>query len=306
MSFLPEERASELKELFFESAQELLQALNEEGLELEKHPGDREILRSVRRTVHTLKGDSAACGYKELSELAHALEDVLTPEVTSTTNGRVAEVVLSAADTFHDMLAAYRSNSQPPAPTGLRAQILGLVSGSAAAEPAPAAEFKPAFKWTEYQRLVIADAQRQGESIYHVAVAIDPACPMRAAALQLVTNVFQEAGTILAMLPENASAAVDVIEAAIASDHDAAWIQNKCRIPAVVSQIKVEKTASAAETAGPTAQEVDVFNDVANALSSAMKLDDVLHVVMEKVAQYKRRRDRRRQRVGYSCQAAAA
>ena len=75
MSFFSEERAAELKELFFESAQELLQTLNEEGLEMERRPEDPEIVRSVRRTVHTLKGDSAACGYKELSELAHQLED---------------------------------------------------------------------------------------------------------------------------------------------------------------------------------------------------------------------------------------
>lgn len=61
--FFPDDRASELRELFFESATELLQTLNEEGLELEKRPQDEEILRCVRRTVHTLKGDSAACGY---------------------------------------------------------------------------------------------------------------------------------------------------------------------------------------------------------------------------------------------------
>ena len=81
MSFFSEGKGSELKDLFFESAGELLQTLNEEGLELEKHAGDPEVVRSVRRTVHTLKGDSAACGYSELSSLAHELEDVLTPEL---------------------------------------------------------------------------------------------------------------------------------------------------------------------------------------------------------------------------------
>ncbi len=81
VSFFSEERANELRAIFFESAQELLQALNEEGLRLEKAPADAEIVRDIRRTVHTLKGDSAACGYRELSEVAHALEDVLTPEI---------------------------------------------------------------------------------------------------------------------------------------------------------------------------------------------------------------------------------
>ena len=66
MNFFSDERAAELRELFFESAQELLQALNEQGLDLEKRPGDAEVVRSIRRTVHTLKGDSAACGFREL------------------------------------------------------------------------------------------------------------------------------------------------------------------------------------------------------------------------------------------------
>ena len=60
MNFFSDERAAEMRELFFESAAELLQLLNEEGLKLEKNHQDGEILREVRRTVHTLKGDSAA------------------------------------------------------------------------------------------------------------------------------------------------------------------------------------------------------------------------------------------------------
>ena len=106
MTFFPDERAAELRDLFFESAQEILQAMNEAGLALETHPGDKECLRRVRRAVHTLKGDSAACGYRGLSELAHELEDVLQPELAKTSNGSLAELVLSAADIFDAMLKA--------------------------------------------------------------------------------------------------------------------------------------------------------------------------------------------------------
>ena len=55
-----------------------MQKLNDEAMQLERSPGDAETARSLRRTVHTLKGDSAACGFRELSELAHEFEDVLT------------------------------------------------------------------------------------------------------------------------------------------------------------------------------------------------------------------------------------
>src|SRR6202043_1958412 len=107
MTNSPDERGLELRELFFETSQELLQALNEESLKLEKTPGDEEIVRSIRRTVHTLKGDSAACGLRELSELAHQFEDALSLENTAA-HGALAEIAFTSADVFSEMIAAYR------------------------------------------------------------------------------------------------------------------------------------------------------------------------------------------------------
>ncbi len=113
MTQFSDERGAELRELFFETAQELLQSLNEEALKLEKHPGDAEIVRSIRRTVHTLKGDAAACGYRELSESAHELEDALAVETASSHTG-LAEVAFTAADIFGSMLNAYRRRAKLP------------------------------------------------------------------------------------------------------------------------------------------------------------------------------------------------
>src|ERR1700676_3988591 len=107
MNSFSEDRNAELRALFFESANELLQALNEAGLDLEANPSDEEVIRRVRRAVHTLKGDSAACGFHKLSELAHQLEDVLSPQIAQARGADLAELVLTAADSFEAMLAAY-------------------------------------------------------------------------------------------------------------------------------------------------------------------------------------------------------
>ena len=131
MSRQPEDRGAELRALFFESAYELLQALNEGGLQLETHPGDEEVLRGVRRAVHTLKGDAAACGFAKLSELAHELEEVLTPEVVQSRGAGIAEIVLSAADIFGTMLFAYERSSEPPSGMHLQKMIRDLLEGPA-------------------------------------------------------------------------------------------------------------------------------------------------------------------------------
>ena len=240
MTFFPDDRASELRELFFESATELLQTLNEEGLELEKRPEDEGVLRQVRRTVHTLKGDSAACGYTELSELAHALEDVLRPEVAARSQSALAEVVLIAADTFSSMLSAYRGSLQPPAGEELQRQIESLTR-----KPASNVRYKlqARFVWSEYEQIVVADALGRGESVYNVAFSIEPQCPMRSAAMQLIRNVLQDCGRLLAIAPDRSTLSddLDVVEAAIASDHAQSWLEKKCRIPAVVAELLVQR-----------------------------------------------------------------
>src|ERR1700704_3148546 len=129
MTQFPDERGAELRELFFESAQELLQSLNEEALKLEKHPDDPETVRTIRRVVHTLKGDSAACGYRELSESAHELEDALAVETTSS-HTSLAEVAFTAADTFESMLNAYRRGAKLPSAEPLRTLIRELSKDS--------------------------------------------------------------------------------------------------------------------------------------------------------------------------------
>src|SRR5271169_553962 len=130
MTNSPDERGAELRELFFETSQELLQALNEEALKLEKKPGDEEIVRGIRRTVHTLKGDSAACGLRELSELAHQFEDALSLESTATQTA-VAEIAFAAADVFTEMIAAYRNGTKLPSTKNLSKKINDLTAAPA-------------------------------------------------------------------------------------------------------------------------------------------------------------------------------
>ncbi len=242
MTFLPDDRADELRDLFFESAAEILQAMNEAGLALEGHPGDAGSLRSVRRAVHTLKGDSAACGYRELSELAHELEDVLSPALVRDNSGLIAEVVLTAADTFHEMLAAYRNNLQPPDGGALREYIRRLLRKPATGrqEEAPAAAVAT-FAWTEYERLLISEAFRRKEKVFQVALHLAKESLLPAAAFQLVKKALEGAGKVLALRPETGDEIVEggLIEAAISSPKSSDWIQQRCQVPSVVARIAV-------------------------------------------------------------------
>src|SRR6266849_4170638 len=245
----PEDRNSELRALFFESANELLQSLNEAGLELEASPSDEEVIRHVRRAVHTLKGDSAACGFHKLSALAHELEDVLSPQIGQARGSRLAEVVLVAADSFGALLAAYQRNIEPPSSESLRTMIRSLLQTPAAPEQAaPAAPGVAArFEWSEYEQLMISEAFHRGEIVYNIALRIDPNSLMHAAAFQLIRNVLHGCGTVIALRPEDnyGAASVEVVEAALASATPEAAISQRCHVPSIVSDVRIERAVAA-------------------------------------------------------------
>jgi two-component system, chemotaxis family, sensor kinase CheA len=275
MTNTPDERGLELRELFFETSQELLQALNDEALKLEKKPGDEEIVRSIRRTVHTLKGDSAACGLRELSELAHQFEDALSLDGTAT-HTAVAEIAFAAADVFTEMIAAYRNGTKLPSTKSLSKKIQDLTAAPAAGKAkrtrkmagktssAKASSAKaPASKtsstkasamtsaaraaakvdalWTEYEKLAMTQAQASGQDVYHVVVKIDPHCAMPIAGRQLVHNAIGVMGPVLAVRPDAKSpAASKQVEFVLASVQTAEQIAAKCKIPTIAGEVTVE------------------------------------------------------------------
>ncbi len=243
MSFFSDERAAELRELFFESAQDLLQELNEAGILLESNPSDSDALARVRRAMHTLKGDSAACGFKPLSELAHDLEDLLTPELVVERGAAVAEIVLAAADSFHAMLGSYRGNLQPPDITELRAHIRKLVK-----RPDAVAEQEPSRSgphWNQSEKARILEAVRGNERAYQITLRLDSSLQMPAAALQLIRAALEQCGTVLAQSPaSNPPATLSDVYAAISSSHPPDWIRARCKVPGVVTEVSLEPLAA--------------------------------------------------------------
>ena len=252
MTQFSDDRGAELRDLFFETAQEMLQALNEEALKLEKHPGDLETVRSIRRTVHTLKGDAAACGFRELSDLAHELEDALASE-TTTSRISLAEVAFTAADAFGALLSAYRSQTQLPSVEPLRKMVHVLTEEHGTQEtrkkrtratPADGGD------WTEYEKVAIQNAIALGKRVYHISVRLDPHCAMPIAAHQLVLNALVSMGEVLGERPEsNLAQAVKRLQWALASEHPAEKITAKCQIPTVIADVNIEEIHGSAPQA---------------------------------------------------------
>src|ERR1700730_6807897 len=268
-----DEPGAELRELFFETSAELLQALNEETLKLEKRPGDAEIVRVIRRTVHTLKGDSAACGLRELSELAHQFEDALSLEGAAT-QAAVAEIAFNAADIFTEMIGAYRSGKKIPSTKVISKRIQELTSAplvKKARRKTKGGAVRKAAHWTEYENVAMARAQASGLGVYQVVAKIDAHCAMPIAGRQLIHNAIASAGQVLAVRPDAKSpAAAKQVEFVLASAQTAEQIAAKCKIPTIAEDVTVELLLAATPVANkPSAENQLAVPEMETAKSAA-------------------------------------
>lgn len=254
MTSPPEDRNAELRALFFESAQELLQAMNEQAMRLEKSPGEADAVRSLRRAVHTLKGDAAACGYRELSELAHELEDVLTLEGTAA-GASVPDIALRAADLFGELLEAYRLEKKVPDVEPLRQAIAQLASPGAGSPGGkkPGKAVGSVVRWTEYERLAIAKALANGRRVCHITVELDPQCGMPIAARQMIRASLTALGEMLGVYPgEAVPGPMRRLDFALATEIPAAQIRSKCRIPTISLNARVARLKAKAKPSPAT------------------------------------------------------
>ncbi|MGH9513376.1 MAG: chemotaxis protein CheA [Terriglobales bacterium] len=230
---------NELRELFFETARELLQALNEAALKLEKLPGDVETMRSMRRAVHTLKGDAAACGFHELSELAHELEDALAAEAVPE-HVSLAEIAFCAADTFDAMLAAYHHGARQPSVAAMKEMVRGLTGTRSKSRRAKTALPSPVV-WTEYEKIAIREAAEHGANVYQLAARIDALCAMPMAARQLITLELNKLGRVLGARPEPGEEGSNKqLFLLVASEHSESMVASRSHIPTIISEVNIQ------------------------------------------------------------------
>lgn len=76
MDFLPEE-FEEILNIFRGETEEIIQKLNNNLLQLENNPNNKELIVYLFRDAHSLKGAARMIGFNNIQRLAHKIEDVL-------------------------------------------------------------------------------------------------------------------------------------------------------------------------------------------------------------------------------------
>ena len=102
IALLNDPEMKEIFESFIVETNEILEKLDSDLVQLEKTPKDNELLNSVFRAFHTIKGTSGFLGLEKLQNVTHRCEDILNKlrKGDAELNTELMDAILSASLLF--------------------------------------------------------------------------------------------------------------------------------------------------------------------------------------------------------------
>ena len=128
---------------FIEEAREHCRRLNDGLLQLESTPADAELLNSLFRSAHTIKGSARMMKLGGINELAHRLEDVLDAlrGGNLNINPALSDLLFKGVDSVGGMLDEIEAgNKQVEAPEELCQALSRAAAGEGVEDSAPVVE----------------------------------------------------------------------------------------------------------------------------------------------------------------------
>ena len=135
------EEIDEIVQEFLVESHENLDQLDRDLVALEREPDSRELLGSIFRTIHTIKGTSGFLAFGKLESVTHVGENLLARlrDGKMSMNPQTTDVLLAMVDTVRDLLATieHSGGEGDVDVSGVVARITAILEGrEAESEPA--------------------------------------------------------------------------------------------------------------------------------------------------------------------------
>ncbi len=124
----PRQELNEIQQVFLLEADENIQKISTDLLELEKDLGNISIIDGILRSAHTLKGSAAMMKFSNMSKLGHKMEDVfqILRDEKIPADRDLIDIMLKGTDIQVNMLTSLREEGHDEVP-GLEEATFNLV-----------------------------------------------------------------------------------------------------------------------------------------------------------------------------------
>jgi two-component system chemotaxis sensor kinase CheA len=212
------------KQLFIEEAKEHVEVLTKSLLILEKDPKNIDVLNMLFRSAHTLKGSSAMMGYKDFSELTHAMEDIFdSMRRGSQPSSDLVSILLECVDVLTSRLNRIQGNEDGEIEVAQFVQRLHQASdraeSSSSHAESPAAEnlmpCKAVNDLNEDEKKVVREAVRDGDRCFIVDIKFSDDCVFKSVRAKMVLDNLSEKGKIVKTIPSKEELDEEKIESGL-------------------------------------------------------------------------------------------
>lgn len=126
----------EYRQQFYQEAREILDQVNEDILRAEQEPENEELLNSIFRGVHTIKGSAGGFELDELSQFAHHLEGILNQvrDGRIVLSSELVDLVLKGLDSMTAMILAYEQGEPVEEDSALVQELISFIQLKGAGE----------------------------------------------------------------------------------------------------------------------------------------------------------------------------
>lgn len=217
----------ELLKDYFSEAETMVDNLESNILAIENDPTNHDAIDEIFRAAHTLKGNSAAVEFTEISTFAHKMEDLLD-EVRSDrvkVNEDIVDTLLKALDVIKAMLEARTNGSvygesveeitnkieslipgkggaSAPAPKPAASAPQQTPSAQTSAPAANAGGNSNKVNLSEYELLELKQGCTGGQKLWSISAVFDENNPMKSVGGIQVFAALKACGTVLKTVPD--------------------------------------------------------------------------------------------------------
>lgn len=224
----------EYQDIFLEEADDQLQELNSNLLEMEQNPEDEDIINNIFRAAHSLKSSAAFVGLNDLSDLAHKMENLLqgVRDKTMVITPEIIDLLFKCFDHINVVIEKVSQGEAPDVDlTALIEEIKALAAGGAASSPKKVEENvstpvnkeddsdqqteidipKTTFNASERKHLK-RGVEEEELLCYEVVIFLDKDAPMKWVKAQLILNNIKNMSEVIKTIPAEENLTDDEID----------------------------------------------------------------------------------------------
>ncbi|MFC1668906.1 chemotaxis protein CheW [Spirochaetota bacterium] len=194
----------EYQDIFLEEADEQLQELNINLMELEKDPENTEIINNIFRTAHSLKSSAAFVGLNDLSDLAHKMENLLQGlrDNTLTMSSEIVDIIFKCFDEISAVIDSIVQGEKPEQDLTWLINEIHLISEKGKvekAQPVPKPDKMNTQKFTikSEQSRMIREGIKLNKGCFELSVHISESAQMKWIKAQLILTNLEKIGDIV-------------------------------------------------------------------------------------------------------------